>query len=80
MSRTRRNYPKEELIEHDTFPLVSIKTTYGTKACRDKKCGNKPPSWFKRLNNKIRRSREKQALRNGTIPEPSRKTDVWDWN
>lgn len=46
---------------------------------RDKKPGSKPPGWFKRMRRKIRRSRQKQALREGKDLPIEKQDDQWNW-
>lgn len=46
---------------------------------RDKKPGSKPPGWYKRLRRRLRRHREKQAMRNGQMIPIFKKDDQWNW-
>ena len=47
---------------------------------RNTKQSQKPPKWFKIMQKKKRKAKEKSALRNDKeIPE-FKKTDTWDWN
>jgi len=46
---------------------------------RDRKPWGKPPKWFKQMNRRIERAREKQALRNDKEIPIWKKSDRWDW-
>lgn len=46
----------------------------------DGKDWGKPASWYKKMQRRLRRSRERHALRNGEEIPFFRKTDVWDAN
>ncbi len=37
------------------------------------------PSWFKKMQKKKRKAKEKQAVRTGKEPPLSKKSDHWDW-
>lgn len=53
---------------------------------RDKKDWQKPPSIFKRLRRKVRKAKEKDAMKHiledveATEIPRFKKDDVWDWN
>lgn len=46
---------------------------------RDKKSGDKPPGWFKRLMQRRRRAKEKMAFRNGKEIPQFKKDNQWNW-
>jgi hypothetical protein len=50
---------------------------------RDKKDPTKPPSWFKRIKRKMRRAKEKEALKHIEIEKVNlpifKKEDKYDW-
>lgn len=47
---------------------------------RDKKSRRKPPGWWKRIRRKIRRAKQKNALRNNKMQPVEKHNDVWEWN
>lgn len=79
MSRTHRREPDEKRAGHyyketgDLDHLMNLDH-------RDTKYGDKPPGWFKRLRRRMRRAKEKQAMRDGKEAIPKfKRTDQWDW-
>jgi hypothetical protein len=70
MSRTIRN--NEDLFWNEKF--------YG----RDKKSGQKPPSYFKKFRRQVRRAKEHNALKHLDIEEVNipifKKSDEWEWD
>ncbi len=46
---------------------------------RDKKNSDKPPGWFKRLMQRRRRAKVKQAMRNGKEIPRFKQGDQWNW-
>jgi hypothetical protein len=46
---------------------------------RDHKEGGKPPGWFKRIRRRMRRHREKMAMRNGKVIPQFKNDDQWNW-
>lgn len=49
------------------------------KKQRDQKPWGKPPKWFKQMNRRIERAREKNALRNEKEIPLFRRGDQWEW-
>lgn len=52
---------------------------HGNPHHRDKKDGENPPGWFKRMRRRLRRHRAKMAMRNGKEPEKEKNDDQWNW-
>lgn len=50
------------------------------KKIRDKKPYFKPNSEFKKLRRRIRRAKERQAMRENKLIPIFKKDDMWDWN
>lgn len=46
---------------------------------RDKKSGDKPPGWFKKMFQRIRRHKAKMAMRNNKEPEREKNNNQWNW-
>lgn len=53
-------------------------TTAGVKS-RDGKPWWKPDSWYKRMLQRLRRARAKQAIREGKEPEKYKREDGYEW-
>lgn len=77
MSRTNR----KDSNDHKTgyYKETGDLDKYGNPEHRDKKSGDKPPGWFKKLRRRIRRAKAKMAMRNGKEPEREKNNDQWDW-
>ena len=91
MSRTYRHHLDGEYIinghiihwrdiDWKTFPRgMGFHYRYRIIKDRDRKCWDKPPKWFKQMNRRIERSREKQALRTDKDIPLFKKTDQCNW-
>lgn len=77
MSRTTRKNPDEHRTTY--FEKTGDLNCYGNPNHRDKKPGDKPPGWFKRIRNRMRRHRIKQAMRDGKEIPKFKKDNQWQW-
>jgi len=78
MSRTRRRNAEEHKTYYSNREEKHI--TFGNTEHRDKKEGNKPPGWFKRMRQRLRRKKLKQAIRENKEALPKFKhDDQWHW-
>lgn len=67
-------------IDWKKFPTgMGFHSRYKIIKSRDRKQWNKPPKWFKQMNRRIERAREKQALREEKEIPLFKKTDQWNW-
>jgi len=69
MSRTFRN-PK--MLWFEGYPEW--------EKTRDQKRWEKPPKWFKKMNRRIERAKEKDALKHDEDIPKFKKYDTWIWN
>ena len=55
---------------------------YGEKydTTRDKKKKYKPPKWYKKMKNKRRKAKVKDAIIKGKEIPNFKHTDTWEWN
>jgi len=77
MSRTTRNHPNDKRA--GLYYKESGDMDYHLNH-RDHKEGDKPPSWFKKDRRRVRRTKVKQAMRNGREALPRfKRDDQWNW-
>ena len=77
MSRTTRQDPDDKRAGHYYKESGDLDLLINH---RDKKSGDKPPGWFKRLMQRHRRHKIKQAMRDGKEALPKFKADdQWNW-
>ena len=78
MSRTERRNADEHKSRYNPYEEKHVQL--GNINHRDKKEGDKPPSWYKKLRRQMRRSKEKQAMRENKEAMPKFKhDDQWNW-
>lgn len=76
MSRTKRKDPNDQRVGHYYKESGDLDDYINH---RDKKSGDKPPGWFKRMFQRIRRHKVKMAMRNGKEIPRFKKDNQWQW-
>ena len=77
LSRTTRRHPDDKRAGHYYKESGDLDEFINH---RDHKEGGKPPGWFKKIFSRMRRSKVKQAMRDGEEALPKFKKDnQWQW-
>lgn len=74
MSRTHRNHALASAFGR--YWIGIPESQWG----RDRKPWFKSPGWYKRMRNRIRRAKAKQAMRRRMEPVTFKRNNDWDWS